>query len=108
MRHSCCRLVLACFFFALAASPAALAVEAPIIVKMQNKQGEVLFHHQEHLAAVNDCIDCHHMGLEAGGCRDCHGVDRDVPRIKHAFHRQCRNCHIKAGAPRECKSCHKK
>jgi hypothetical protein len=84
----------------------AFAADQPTAVMMKNKQGEVFFHHEEHLAAVNDCTDCHHMGIEAGGCRDCHGVDREVPRLKHAFHRQCRNCHIKNGGPTECDTCH--
>ena len=106
--HRYYRLLLIGFLFALTGTLSAFAVEGPISVKMSNKQGEVLFHHQEHLAAVNDCTDCHHMGLEAGGCRDCHGVKRGVPSIKHAFHRQCRNCHIKSDAPKECKTCHKK
>ena len=84
------------------------AVDQPTIVKMESGQGNVLFHHEEHLVAVNDCIDCHHMGLEVGGCRDCHGVDNSVARLKHAFHRQCRNCHIKVSGPTECNGCHKK
>ncbi len=84
----------------------AWAAEQPTVVTMKNKQGEVFFHHEEHLVAVNDCTDCHHMGIEAGGCRGCHGVDREVPRLKHAFHRQCRNCHIKNGGPTECDTCH--
>lgn len=90
----------------LAGAAIAYAAERPTAVRMQNKQGEVFFHHEEHQAAVNDCTDCHHMGVEAGGCRDCHGVDRSVPRLKHAFHRQCRNCHIKNGGPTACDSCH--
>jgi len=84
----------------------ACAAERPMLVKMQNKQGEVLFHHEEHQAGVNGCTDCHHMGTEAGGCRDCHGVTRGVPTLKHAFHRQCRNCHIKNGGPTGCDTCH--
>lgn len=82
------------------------AAERPTAVKMQNKQGEVFFHHEEHQVAVNECTDCHHMGTDAGGCRDCHGVTRGVPSLKHAFHRQCRNCHIKNGGPTECDTCH--
>ena len=84
----------------------AFALDPPITVLIQNKQGEVNFHHDEHQSAVSGCTDCHHMGLEAGGCRGCHGVDRDVPRLKNAFHRQCRNCHIKNGGPTECDTCH--
>lgn len=87
-------------------SALAFAAERPTIVTMQNKQGEIIFHHEEHQAAVNDCNDCHHMGVEAGGCRECHGVDRSVPRLKNAFHHQCRNCHIKNGGPTECDTCH--
>ncbi len=90
----------------LAGATIVFAVEPPTVVTMQNKQGEVFFHHEEHLVAVNDCIDCHHMGLMPPACRDCHGLDREVPRLKHAFHRQCRNCHIKNGGPTECDSCH--
>lgn len=92
----------------LVAAATAFALEPPTVVKMKNKQGDVVFHHKDHLVAVNDCTDCHHMGVEAGGCRDCHGVKRGVPTIKHAFHRQCRNCHIKAGGPTACDSCHHK
>ena len=93
----------------LVAATTALAVEPPKIVKLSSdKQGTVLFHHEEHLVAVNDCTDCHHMGVEAGACRGCHGVDRMIPRLKHAFHRQCRNCHIKDSGPTECNDCHKK
>jgi hypothetical protein len=29
-----------------------------------------------------------------------------VPRLKNAFHHQCRNCHIKNGGPTECDTCH--
>lgn len=86
-----------------------LAAENPTSVKMKSlTQGDVLFHHLEHLSAVNDCEECHHMGVEAGGCRECHGVKRGVPTIKHAFHRQCRNCHIKTSGPTECDTCHQK
>ncbi len=84
----------------------AFAAEQPTVVTMQNKQGEIIFHHEEHQAAVNACNDCHHTGLDTGACRDCHGVDREVPRLKHAFHRQCRNCHIKDGGPTGCDTCH--
>ncbi len=98
--------VMLLFLGMLIATASAFAVEQPTAVRMQNKQGEVFFHHEEHQSAVNGCTDCHHMGLDAGGCRDCHGVDREVPRLKHAFHRQCRNCHIKNGGPTECDTCH--
>lgn len=92
----------------LVMATAVFAVEQPKIVKMESGQGNVLFHHEEHLVAVEDCTDCHHMGLEAGGCRDCHGVDKTVAGLKLAFHRQCRNCHIKISGPTECDGCHKK
>lgn len=108
MHHRSCTLLLLSLVVLGAIVSTLCAAEPPVIVKMKTKQGDVLFHHQEHLAAVNECTDCHHMGLEAGGCRDCHGVDKNVPRVKHAFHRQCRNCHIKAGASKECTTCHKK
>ncbi len=84
------------------------ALTPPETVKITSKQGDVLFHHQEHQAAVNGCQDCHHEGLDVPRCRDCHGIDRLIPRLKHAFHRQCRNCHIKDDGPTECTSCHKK
>ncbi len=93
---------------ALVASATAYALTPPKIVRMASAQGEVLFHHEEHQAAVNGCRDCHHEGLDVPRCRDCHGVDRMIPRLKHAFHRQCRNCHIKDDGPTECNSCHKK
>lgn len=90
----------------LSAATGSFAADQPTIVTLKNKQGEVLFHHKEHQAAVNGCTDCHHMGVEFGGCRGCHGGDREVPSVKHAFHRQCRNCHIKNGGPTECDTCH--
>lgn len=90
----------------LTAGAVAFALDSPTVIKLKNKQGLVTFHHEEHQAAVNDCTDCHHMGLEAGGCRECHGAKREFPSLKHAFHRQCRNCHIKNGGPTECDTCH--
>lgn len=87
------------------------ALDPPRTVTMISaSQGNVLFDHEGHQAAVNNCTDCHHMGLEDGkrACRSCHGVDRLIPRIKNAFHHQCRNCHIKNGGPTECTTCHKK
>lgn len=101
----CIYLMIGC----LVAAATAYALTPPTIVKLESKtEGEVIFHHEEHLVAVNDCTDCHHQGVEAGSCRNCHGVDRLIPRIKHAFHRQCRNCHIKEAGPTECNECHKK
>ena len=100
------RIYLLLFVGMLIGATFALAIDPPKTVRMKNGQGEVFFHHEEHQSAVNGCNDCHHMGVEAGGCRDCHGVDRSVPRLKQAFHHQCRNCHIKNGGPTECDTCH--
>ncbi|WP_020678355.1 cytochrome c3 family protein [Geopsychrobacter electrodiphilus] len=102
------RTSLLCGIGLLLCATLALAFDPPVIVKMKTPQGDVLFHHQAHQSAVNGCTDCHHMGVEAGGCRDCHGVKRGVPSVKHAFHRQCRNCHIKNGGPTACDTCHHK
>jgi len=86
------------------------ALDPPRTVTMTSSQGKVVFDHEGHQAAVNDCTDCHHMGMENDkrACRSCHGVDRLIPRIKNAFHHQCRNCHIKNGGPTACNACHKK
>ncbi len=89
-------------------SVASFAIDIPEIIKMSDvEEKPVLFHHGEHQAAVSECLDCHHTGMDQPRCNSCHGVDRLIPRLKSAFHHQCRNCHIKNGGPTDCNGCHK-
>jgi len=62
------------------------------------------------------CTGCHHntpQGTRPAPCRSCHAgqgdPEKDMPGLKHAYHRQCIGCHqamqIKAQG---CEDCHKK
>ena len=63
------------------------------------------------------CDRCHHVKGDLSACSKCHkqlamrGEDgRTIPRLKRAFHMQCRNCHISSknkNAPVTCKGCHR-
>lgn len=68
------------------------------------KKKPVTFPHKSHTenAVIGDkCEVCHHMAEEPSritGCRTagCHdGKTEEVPGIKDAFHKTCRNCHKK-------------
>ncbi|MBN2719016.1 MAG: cytochrome c3 family protein [Deltaproteobacteria bacterium] len=63
------------------------------------------------------CDRCHHVKGDLSPCSECHrelavrGADgQTVPRLKRAFHMQCRDCHILSKnkkAPVTCEGCHR-
>ena len=80
------------------------------------------FSHYSHASFVEggykiSCERCHHMQGDMSPCSKCHkklalrGADgKTVPKIKRAFHLQCRDCHIKSqnkNAPVTCTGCHR-
>jgi hypothetical protein len=69
---------------------------------------KVDFPHEQHKQYVNDCKECHHMGVGSGGCVDCHGGDSRARSKKSAFHDSCMGCHAEKGVSekRDCKFCH--
>jgi len=94
-------------------SVAAMSVVAadnkgPKEVKLEAKMGTVTFQHAVHQERVADCKTCHHMGVEAGACRSCHGVKPEAPKAKDAFHKVCKDCHKTQNGPTKCKGCHVK
>jgi hypothetical protein len=66
------------------------------------------FSHDAHKGYVEDCKDCHHMGVGTGTCIDCHGKDNRSRSKKKAFHTSCKGCHkIKGVSKRkDCQFCH--
>lgn len=89
---------------AFAATTALAGIPAEIVLGTP-RMGEVLFSHPVH-RGVGVCADCHHKGVESGGCRKCHGVDPAIPNMKIASHAMCKDCHKKKGAPTGCRECH--
>jgi cytochrome c553 len=81
------------------------ASKAPAEVKYTSKTGTVTFNHVTH-QKLSDCATCHHTG-DYVQCKSCHGVDQNAPKVKNAYHKQCKNCHkeMKKG-PTKCKECH--
>jgi len=71
--------------------------------------GTVDFAHERHKGYVNDCKECHHMGVGTGGCVDCHGGDSRARSKKSAFHDSCMGCHAQRGVStsEDCNFCHK-
>jgi len=85
-----------------------MADKGPAEVKLEASMGTVTFPHAAHQAKVADCKTCHHMGVEAGKCASCHGVDAAAPKAKDAFHKLCKDCHKAQSGPTKCKECHVK
>ncbi|MCK5913925.1 MAG: cytochrome c3 family protein [Desulfuromusa sp.] len=77
----------------------------PAEIKYEPKMGTVTFNHSDH-QQLTDCATCHHTG-EYAQCKSCHGVDQSAPKVKNAYHKQCKDCHkeMKKG-PTKCKECH--
>jgi hypothetical protein len=73
----------------------------------------VVFTHGDHTGYADKCEDCHHRPGKVdavASCRECHGLAAsapDRPGLKGAYHRQCMDCHRKAGSgPLACEGCH--
>ena len=88
------------------------APQEPVRIMFQNKAGEVLFSHSEHIDGYGlYCIDCHHNidYDEVYDCSECHYETGDEyqPSRADALHESCIGCHEDYGAgPGECSSCH--
>jgi len=83
----------------------------------------VPFNHFTHASANGyklPCATCHHKDDYLGPCSDCHGdaarmeAGKVVPRLKRAFHQQCKGCHEaivrnkpSSPAPTGCERCHR-
>lgn len=99
--------MLVVLLLAALAAPVAFAAGGPEEVKFDTKMGTVTFDHAGHQEIESDCTSCHHMGMDSGTCKDCHGVDDAAPKAKDAFHDLCTGCHKDQGAgPTKCKECH--
>lgn len=83
-----------------------LAVEGPDAVEYPSRWGIVTFKHQLHQQRVNDCLVCHHQGVEMGACSACHGVLPTTPIRKDVLHKQCKDCHRERRGPTHCAGCH--
>ena len=63
--------------------------------------------HEEY--TEGNCEACHHTG-DFEACSSCHDPevgDEDMPNLMDAFHMQCKDCHLEAGAgPVACGECH--
>ena len=88
-------------------------------------KGPVFFKHRPHEAAGLSCTACHHdytsgrnhwrQGLPVQKCEACHLVQPRAGQLdlKNAFHRQCKDCHLKlrqrgaAAGPLKCQDCHR-
>ena len=84
----------------------------------------VSFNHFTHASAKGlniPCANCHHKDDNLSRCKKCHGKSsvmvkgKVVPKLKRAFHLQCKNCHNAhrksnddSKAPIRCSECHKK
>lgn len=78
--------------------------------------GPVKFAHRDHARMAEmgaGCVSCHHYNLARPiqGCGECHPLDRarqdlDRPARGAAVHRQCLECHSRAGGEPACASCH--
>jgi predicted CXXCH cytochrome family protein len=82
----------------VAATSEAANIQAPDIIAMPNKNGEVTFNHKKHVAGYGNCKTCH---------------DRKEGKIKGLgkdwAHKVCKGCHeaIMVG-PTVCNGCHAK
>jgi len=87
-------------------------------------RGPVYFRHSTHEAAGVSCTACHHdyvsgrnrwrPGLPVEKCQTCHREEPQAGKLdlKNAFHRQCKDCHLKSrqrgrmAGPVKCQECH--
>ncbi len=77
----------------------------PEEVQYTPKMGTIVFDHKDH-QGLTECATCHHTGDDAQ-CKSCHGVDKNAPKSKDAYHKQCKNCHKEMQkGPTKCKECH--
>ena len=79
----------------------------PEEVKFTPKMGTVTFNHTAH-QGLTDCATCHHTG-DYAQCNSCHDVAQNAPKVKDAFHKLCKDCHVEQNnGPTKCKECHVK
>lgn len=94
-----------------------------VLVEKDSTALPVPFNHFTHASASGfkiACASCHHKDDYLGQCSDCHGVvakmedGKVVPKLKRAFHMQCKGCHEalvksnpQASAPVSCDGCHR-
>ncbi|MEJ2699159.1 MAG: cytochrome c3 family protein [Desulfuromonadales bacterium] len=102
--------VLVALAFLAGSSLAAMAAMGPAEIKLPAKMmGTVTFPHAQHQKTVKDCKTCHHKGVAAGACTNCHGKEGSkAPSMKDAAHKLCKGCHAKEHGPTSCHDCHKK
>ena len=117
--------VLAFIFTIIPISYIFAGVTAPDKVTIDTKYPKrrykpVAFPHKIHADKIK-CIECHHTWKKESGvapkkCSACHAIEAKgkAPKIKTAFHKNCRNCHkaeakkLNKPALRKCKTCHTK
>ncbi len=108
--------ILGAAIFLAAALPATGTAKAPPkSVTFKAKPGNVTFPHQKHYMALHlKCTTCHHKGVQAGACTNCHKAKAEgkKPSLKDAMHTRCKGCHEKElathpKAPVKCMQCHK-
>jgi Class III cytochrome C family len=109
MRKSVAIFMAVAFLFAIGG--VVVAGTAPDVIKLSaNYKGGLDFTHAKHVTyAKDDCKACHHTGENVGckGCHDATGSKANGMKAKNAFHKQCKDCHKKAGkGPTGCKDCH--
>lgn len=107
MKALLCITLLATFWLFYPA-PAAPVECGPAQICLPASLGTVTFPHALHQERIGDCRTCHHQGVEAGACRDCHDIDSRPPKAKDAFHAMCRECHRQNGGPVQCSGCHRR
>ncbi|WP_321371429.1 cytochrome c3 family protein [uncultured Desulfuromusa sp.] len=98
-------LLTATIFASILTTAAIAETKGPNEVQYTPKMGTVTFNHVEHQGRA-DCATCHHTG-DYAQCKSCHGIDKNAPKSKDAFHNLCKDCHkeMKKG-PAKCKECH--
>ena len=85
------------------------------VIVLKSRQGNVTLSHKKHTAEYEiKCTDCHHetkKGETPRACRSCHDPKKrkgEVVTLKEAFHRQCKDCHMKVSKEQGKKAPHKK
>ena len=98
-------LLAATVFVSFVTTAVIAATNGPSEVKFTPKMGTVTFNHTAH-QGLTECSTCHHTG-DYVQCKSCHGVKKNAPKAKNAFHKRCKDCHkkLKKG-PTKCKECH--
>lgn len=106
----------------------AAAAEVPDEVSLhdpafgEHKKGPVKLHHKKHSEEYKlSCIECHHEyqngknvwkeGDPVKKCSACHDVEKregKKDKLKNALHKNCKECHRKAGKGpfKKCNECH--